>query len=135
MTDITMHSNVVMAADEKLELEDASNPNHYVNTFTQCDYNAYLTGAGDQWWLGRYGSSSNEYTSFTGWQAASRRAELPNGSPDAHGHAFTSIATHFPSYTSGTVTAYALASGSSLLGTGQGGSNPGYAAADCGPGW
>ena len=137
MTDITMHSNVIMAANEKLELDYAPN---YVNTFTECDYNAYLTGVGDQWWLDRYVPSPpppapplvGEYLSFPAWQAASGRPELPNGLPDAHGQGFTSLSANFPNHASGTVTAYALASGSALRGTGQGGTDPGYIATDCG---
>jgi hypothetical protein len=136
-----MHSNVIMASSEKLELDTAvTATTNYVNTFTECDYNAYLTGVGDQWWLDRYdqtasGSLSIEYTSLAAWQAASGRAEFPNGSPDAHGNGFTSISTNFPNYASGTVTAYVLASGSSLRGTGQGGADPGYVATDCGVVW
>lgn len=138
MTAITVHSNVIMATNEKVELDDAYSPRGWTNSITQWDYNAYLTGSGDQWWLGRYPASGQpaayEATSLAQWQTAfsvGGRYEL-TANPDTHATSFTSVATNFPNYASRD---YTLASGSPLKGTGLGGSDPGYNPSDIGPGW
>lgn len=132
MTAIQIHSNVLMPSTEMLELDYTST---YLNGISLCNNNAIYTGAGQQWWMSRFApTGSAEFMSLATWQTAKSvgaRPELTTD-PDANSVAYSNIAANFPSYASRN---YALAAGSALRGIGQGGTDPGYIASDCGPGW
>lgn len=137
MTNIQFYSNILMGLNEQIELDHAFS---WVNTFAvptggtgpYCDYNAYLTTQGQQWWLDRFGGSSVEYTSVAAWKALTGRAEFPQGAPDANCTTFTNVLANFPNSASNNFT---LDPASLLKGSGYLGGDPGYNSATAGAQW
>jgi hypothetical protein len=133
MTAININSNVMMATSQLLELQ---NPSPLANGISNCNNNAILTSTGQSWYMNEFGSGSHQFTSLATWQTAfsvGGRSELTTN-PDVNSVGFvsSSINTNFPNNATGN---WGLASGSVLRGIGAGGIDPGYNAANCGPGW
>lgn len=133
-TAVQIYNNVILGSTPFVVREDL-----HLGTYSFCDYNVYFNPS--TFYLNLNGSPQS-VGSFAAWQTAHTNNPTFAGlaaDPDAHGInigalsvSWNTIAANFPNNASND---YTIAAGSPLKGAGQGGVDPGYNPADCGPGW
>lgn len=133
----TFHSNVLLGWGFQVGAFGFQ----YAPSTTTIDYNCYNQL---QWFLDTGSSGAANITTWAGWQGAktANPGSPLTANPDSHGvyipnltAPYNTLSGNFPNRGTVGTTQYQLASGSPLIGAGQGGVNMGYDWNDCGPGW
>ena len=127
VTNIDIHSNVSAASLEQVSLDGPGGG--YANSLAECNYNAYYSAQGQNWYTHRYAGTVN-YSSLSAWRSAYPTDTQLAAAADAASITFSSLSSVF---TNAATRNYAPLG--ALIGAGKGGVNIGYDPATCGPGW